>query len=152
MQNDGTQSWIVISRDVPEENKKPIHFEKVASSAGELVARKQQEQFIPSPSSSLSTIMPINQRKCKYFSAVANTTSRLQHQGYLREDDEAILNGESCYLCFIANTLTHRNGRSNCGQTICLEEVTREDFIIAWTLTATFSSCVLSKGPPEGTE
>ena len=40
MQNDGTQSWIAISRGInkyvtlPEENKKPIHSEEVASGTG----------------------------------------------------------------------------------------------------------------------
>ena len=69
-QNDGTQSWTVISRginkyvtELPEENKKPIHYEEVATGAGQLAAMKQKEQFIPSSSSSSSTIMPINQRR-----------------------------------------------------------------------------------------
>ena len=105
MQNDGTQSWIVISRGItkyvtqlPEENNKPIHFEEVASSAGKLVAITQKEQFIPSSSSSLSTVMPINQRQSNYISATGKIDDRsnkiselvtrlLRHQGYLREDD-----------------------------------------------------------------
>ena len=78
MQNDGSQSWIVTSRgigkyvnELPEDNKKSIHYEDVASSAGKLVAIKQQEQFIPysSSSSSSSTVMPINQRKWNDISA-----------------------------------------------------------------------------------
>ena len=47
MQNDGSQSWIVTSRgigkyvnELPEDNKKSIHYEDVASSAGKLVATK----------------------------------------------------------------------------------------------------------------
>ena len=68
MQKDGTQSWIVISRDVnkyvtelPEENKKLVHYEAASSSTEELVAMKQKEQRIQSSSS--STALPINQRK-----------------------------------------------------------------------------------------
>ena len=41
MQNDGSQSWIVISKgmnkyvdELPEENKKPTHYEEVTASAG----------------------------------------------------------------------------------------------------------------------
>ena len=110
MQNDGSQSWIVTSRgidkyvnELPEDNKKPVHYEDVASSAGKLVAIKQQEQFIPSSSSSSSssTMMPINQRKWNDISAVEKLddtsykiskqmTRLLRHQGYHREDDGAI--------------------------------------------------------------
>ena len=105
MPNDGTQSWIVISRgikkyvtELPEENKKPIHYEEVASSTGKLVAIKQQEQVITSSSSLSSTIMPINQRKWNDISAVGKLVDKsykisnlmtrlLRHQGDLREDD-----------------------------------------------------------------
>ena len=104
MQNDGTQSWIVISRgiikyvtELLEENKKPIHFEEVATSAGQLVAMKQKDQS----SSSSSSTMPIKQRKWNDISAVGNIDdksykiskkmTRLQrHQGYLRDDNGAI--------------------------------------------------------------
>ena len=67
MRKDATQSWIVISRgldkyvtELPEVNKKPIHFEEAPSSTGKLVAMRQKEQFIPSSPSSSSTIVPIN--------------------------------------------------------------------------------------------
>ena len=57
MQNDGNQSWIVISRginknvtELPEENEKPIHYEDVAPGTVKLVATKRQEQFVPSSS------------------------------------------------------------------------------------------------------
>ena len=115
-----TQSWIVISSgihkyvtELPEENKKPIHHEEVATGAGQLVAMKQKEQFIPSSSSSSSTIMPINQWRWNDISAVGRIddkahriskpmTRLLWHDGYPREDDVAT---EICYLCFISNTL-----------------------------------------------
>ena len=52
MQNDGTQSWNVISRgidqyvtELPEENKKPIHFEEVATNA-EQPRRDETERTI----------------------------------------------------------------------------------------------------------
>ena len=55
MRNDGSQSWIVISRGIdkyvtvlPEENEKPIHNKEVASSAGKLVAKKPGGVFCPS--------------------------------------------------------------------------------------------------------
>ena len=81
MQNDGTQSWIVISKginkyvtELPEENKKPIHihYEEVARGAPKPVARKQHEQFVLSSSSSSSTIMLIDQRKWNDIRAVGN--------------------------------------------------------------------------------
>ena len=47
MQNDGSQSWIVISRGVTkdvtellDENEQPIHLEEVAPSAAKLVGDK----------------------------------------------------------------------------------------------------------------
>ena len=55
LQNDGCQSWMVISRgmnkyatDLLEENEKPIHCEDVAASTVRSVATKQKEQFTPS--------------------------------------------------------------------------------------------------------
>ena len=107
-QNDGSQTWIVFSRgmdkyvtELSEENEKPIHFEEVAPSAGKPVATKQQKQYIPSSSSSSSTVMPIDQRKWNDISAVGKIddnsykisklmTRLLRHQGYLREDDGTI--------------------------------------------------------------
>ena len=82
MENDGTQSWTVISRDVgtyvtelPEENKEPIHREELASSAGKLAAIKQKEQFISSSSPS-STMMPISQQIWNDISAVGKIMTR----------------------------------------------------------------------------
>ena len=78
MQNDGTGSWIVSGKgidkyvtELPEENKKPLHFADVATSPGQLVAMKQKEQFTQCSSS--STIMPINLRKWKDRAAVGRT-------------------------------------------------------------------------------
>ena len=55
MQNDGTQSWIVISRgidkyvtELSEENEKLTHYEEVALGAGQLIAMKHKEQLLPS--------------------------------------------------------------------------------------------------------
>ena len=77
MQNDGSQSWIVISRrmdkcvnELPEETGKSCHFELVTPGAGRPLATKQKEQPTP-PLSSLSTIVvPIDQRKWKVIPAV----------------------------------------------------------------------------------
>ena len=72
VQNDGSQRqpWIFYSKgmnkhvtELPEENQTPIHYEEMAFGAEKPVARKRQEQIIPSSSSSSTTIMPINQRK-----------------------------------------------------------------------------------------
>ena len=41
------------------------------------------------------------------------------------------LNGEVCFLLFVAVTLTHHNGRGQCGWTIRGEEETRKDVCIA---------------------
>ena len=70
MKNDGSQSWIVISRwmnkyvnELPEENGESIHYEEATTGTGRPVATKQKEQSTP-PSSSLSSIVvPIDQRK-----------------------------------------------------------------------------------------
>ena len=77
MQNDGSQSWIVISRginryvtDLPEENEKLIHYEELALGAKKPIATKQQELSIPSSSSSSSTLLPIGQRKWHDIPAV----------------------------------------------------------------------------------
>ena len=76
---DGSQSWIVISRsinkyvkDLPEENEKPIHKEKMAPSARKPVATKQQEQIIPSSSSPSTTLMAIDQHKWNDIPTVGN--------------------------------------------------------------------------------
>ena len=70
MQNDGSQSWIVIRRcvdkyvtELPEENEKLIHFEEVASSTVKPVATKQKEHFTPALSSSSTTDVPMSHRK-----------------------------------------------------------------------------------------
>ena len=85
---------------LPEENKKPIHFEEVATSAEQPVSMKRKEQFIPSSSSSSSTIMPINQRTCndirrwniddQGLQNLKLLARFLRHQGYPQEDDGAI--------------------------------------------------------------
>ena len=131
MQNDGTLSWIVISRginkyvtELPEENGKPSHHEEVALGAGKPVATEQQ--FTPSSASSSPTIMPIDQRKWNDILAVGNIDelsfkiskqiTRLQrHQGHPRGKTMVQLNGEGCCLCFVVITLTHQNVRSKCG-------------------------------------
>ena len=63
MQEDGSQSWIVISRrmnkyvnDLPEENVKSLHYEEVTTGTGTPVATRLKEQSTP-PLSSLSTIV-----------------------------------------------------------------------------------------------
>ena len=54
MKNDGSQSWIVISKDMnkdvdelPEENVKSIHCEEMVTGTGRTVATKQNEQSTP---------------------------------------------------------------------------------------------------------
>ena len=108
LQTDGSRSWIVISRginkyvtELPEENEKPIHYEEVTPVAGELVATKQQEQFISSSSSFSTTVMPIDQRKWNDIPAVEyideasfNISKKinriLRHQGHHREHGGAM--------------------------------------------------------------
>ena len=77
MQNDGSQSWIEISRginkdaiELSEENRKPFHYEGVSLGAGQPVVTKQQEQITPSSSASSTTVMPFDQRKWKDTPAV----------------------------------------------------------------------------------
>ena len=74
MQNDGSQSWIVISRglnkyvnDLREENGKYTHWEEATASTGRPVATKQKEQFTPSLSSLPTIVVPVDQRKRKTF-------------------------------------------------------------------------------------
>ena len=77
MQNDGIQSWIVISRginqyvtELPEESGKSIHNEEVAASTQKPVAKKHKEQFTPSIPSFSTTVMPIDQRKWRDIPSV----------------------------------------------------------------------------------
>ena len=51
-----------------------------------------------------------------------------RHEGYPREDDGAIENGESSSLCFSANTLKQRSGRNRYGQTTSRKEAVRTYF------------------------
>ena len=74
MQNDGSQSWIVISRGgnkyVTELPEKLTHDEEVSSSAVKRVATKHQEQFTPSLSSYSTIVLPIDQEKWNDIVAV----------------------------------------------------------------------------------
>ena len=166
MQNDGTHSWIVISRgdvtELQEGSTTPIHYEHAAPGGEKPVAMKQQEQFIPSSSSSSSTVMPINKRRWNDSSAVGRSDEKSlkiskQMTDYceikvILEKMMEQLNGEGCYFCSVVITLTQPNGRCKCGQSVSREEVTRTYFSIAWTLMATLSTCVLSKATLEGTK
>ena len=110
MKNDGSQSWIVISRsmnkqvnELPEGNGKSILYEEVVTGKGRPFATKQKEQSTP-PLPSLSTmVVPIDHRKWKDISAVdfvdkgslsfsiSKTMTRiLRHRGLHRETDGAM--------------------------------------------------------------
>ena len=77
-QNDVTQPWIVIGRsmnkyvtELPAENQKPIHFDETALGLVKPVPTKQQEQFMPSSSSSSATIQQAFERMMKELAALA---------------------------------------------------------------------------------
>ena len=77
VQNDGSQSWIVISRgmnkyvnELPEEKGQSIHYEAATASTRRPVATKQKEQFTPSSSALSTIVVPIDQRKWKDIPAV----------------------------------------------------------------------------------
>ena len=55
---------------LPQENGKAIHDEEVAASTGKPDATKQQERFLPSLSSSSTTVMPIDHRNWHDIPAV----------------------------------------------------------------------------------
>ena len=94
MKNDGSQSWIVISRgmnqhvnELPEESGKSIHNEEVATRTRRPAATKQKEQYT-SPLSSLATIvLPIDQRKCKDILAVDYVDQRIFDIQCLEDND-----------------------------------------------------------------
>ena len=76
MKNDGSHSWIVISRcmnehvELPEENGKSVHCEEMVTGTGRPVATEQKEQSNPRLLSFSKMFVPIDQRKWKDILAV----------------------------------------------------------------------------------
>ena len=71
MMTDGTQSWVVINRDIDKyvtelalAHTKPIHYDAASTSTEKPVAMSQRREQLKAPSSSLSmsAAPPINQR------------------------------------------------------------------------------------------
>ena len=110
MQNDGSQFWIVICREMnkyvselPEENGESIHYKEVTANKERPAATKQKKQFTPSLSSSSTTAMPIDLLKWNDIHAVEyvdeeslsfnvsmSMTRVLRHRGLYRETDGAM--------------------------------------------------------------
>ena len=156
MQNDGPQSWIVISRgfnqdvtELPEENENPFTTNKRHLVRWNPLRQNKRNNAYH---------LHLRRRSCRSFSGnwtiflpmemLTKSFSRSRSRWPDYFDIKAILekmmeqlNGEGDYLRFVVITLMHQYRRIKCGWNICREEVSRKDLSIAWTLTVIFSSC-----------